>query len=116
MKTSEVLREALDYLWDGKDIKDPRQVLGEHICHAIVCAKFKKTSVSNHEWRQFDHDQDGYQRTQEMVQDRLYPSISAGGWLVKNGIPINQLTEVKMQEWRRLWILSMIAEFETNGD
>lgn len=116
MKTSQVLRKTLNYLWDGKDDTDPRRTLGEFICHSIVCAKFKKTSVTNQEWREFDHDQDGYQRTQEMVQGRLYPAISAGGWLVQKGVPIDQLTELKLQEWRRLWILSMIAEFETIGD
>ena len=72
---------------------DPRP---SYICYAL-CDKKIRTEV--------------FIETRAMIESRLHPAISMGGWLRHNGVDIGDLTKPKLQAHRQAWLDQLIEEF-----
>jgi hypothetical protein len=101
-KTSEILKKSLKYLRDGKNNRSGRT--NYFVCHAIE-----------------ETDLDGYESVIKMIAKRLgcsklVQSRGIEGWLEKQGIDTDTHLPEVIQDYRKRWVLSMIAEFEAKGD
>lgn len=102
MKTSELLRKARRYLWDGKGKQKPKQCSG--LCVAILLAETHITYPMGRDIR-------------NRIIKSLGRHIYVVGWLEhKARVPRRLLTAENVQEYRHRWLDALIAEYEARGD
>jgi hypothetical protein len=99
-KTSKILKESLKYLDSGRSNSDGHQ----YICYCID-----------------DTGMLGNEEVIAMISERLGNSRAVSidgveGWLFEQGIDTRKHSYKKVQDYRKRWVLSMIAEFEAKGD
>ena len=95
MKTSEVFKAALGYLWDGR--APSRKV-------PFICAAIEKTEASRVEQR----------AAKDAIEEKLYPHYTYSDFLrdTEGGC----YTTEQLQARRKAWLESLIKEFEEKGD
>lgn len=99
MKTSEILAAALTHLWDGESINSLKTTQ-EFVCHAV---RETKLDESMHVRRE--------------IVSRLEGATEVAVWLSKKGFrEVYNASNKERQDYRRRWMLSMIAEFQAKGD
>lgn len=120
-KTSEVFREALSHLWDGRTDPEHRPAQ-EHICWCIIKADYRK------DMPHYDRAIQGlsvvYRKAHSVIMDRLDGNHTITSWLHYNGIDIysdesgfgTQAWHVRIQDYRRRWLQALIVEFEVKGE
>ena len=99
-KTSEILRESLKYLDSGRSNSNGHQ----YVCYCID-----------------DTGMLGSEEVIAMISKRLGDSCAVNrdgveGWLFNRGIDVRKYSYKKVQDYRKRWVLSMIAEYEAKGD
>lgn len=98
MKTSEILTAALKHLWDGTSEYDlPVKFIG--VCGAIRATKL-----------------DPDNKVRRELESRIGWQHSVIQWLSEKGFPALEADWPTKQDYRRRWVLSMIAEFQAKGD
>ena len=110
MKTSELLREAKKYLWDGKDEKELEHLdKSEYICFAILSA------ARNNPNETIEHST--CLRCRRVIEASLFPHNCVETWLLRSaGIPPKEMTHRRIQAYRLAWIDVLIKEFKAKGD
>ena len=113
MKTSEVFKQAKQYLWDGN-----RQTAYErstsYICHAIDLASYAS------DWRKARWEAP-YKRAKKIIHRRIDPCVDLEEWISDN-VEGAYLTIYKtegiqqMQSYRHRWLDALIQEFESKGE
>lgn len=102
MKTSEVFKCALEFLWDGKE---PRNNKNIYICFCLESATY-------HYFFDLDKHLD--------IIDNLLEGVGClENWLLWNyGIIVNQSKRntIKMQKTRKQWLEHLIKHYESIGD
>ena len=119
LKTSDLIRQALPYLSDGKDYDEVDQgKTEEYLCHAI-----SRAARGGHKnWMFIEHRAELRieQRIKEvrgMIEKRLSPYNSLESWLKYVGnVCGRDLTRENLQKHRKQWARRMIAEFKRKGD
>jgi hypothetical protein len=100
-KTSKILTESLKYLWDGYGYGYKKS--------RFVCLSVYRTGL------------DGCDKVMNMISKRLGRSEAVRsqgieGWLFNQGIDTSKYHTKTIQNYRKRWVLNMIAEFEAKGD
>ena len=112
MKTSELLRLAKTYLWDGKD---PATPLPSCICFAI-----KEAACDASKSATDDEASDIYELRyvlRRRIAAHLAPYSTLAMWLHETaGVPYSALTDARVQAHRHAWLDMLIAEHEAKGD
>lgn len=120
-KTSEVFREALALLWNGRTDRENRPAQ-EHICWCIIKANYGKDMLH------YDRSVQGmslvYRASHSVIMYRLDGSSTITQWLDRHGIDIfsdecgygTQEWHIRLQDYRRRWLQALIVEFEAKGD
>jgi hypothetical protein len=99
----DALRKALYYLDDGASAH--RVCVSWGVCYALVLAA-RHSGASPHAAREL----------QDMIQARLGPGcIYVTDWLERQGIRPHVYDRAVRQEYRRLWMLDMIRELESQA-
>lgn len=118
LKTSTLIRNGLQYLWDGRSYEAIRSGRKEeYLCHAI--ARSVRRGVEDWYGRRCPEREVeiALNRVRNMICERLRPHFSLSNWLASEGISDKALAkEQDVQTHRRQWALKMIAEFEAKGD
>jgi hypothetical protein len=115
IKTSEVYREALKHLWEGKGGDGPST---QFICWSIIhAAGFSSNYSMDIQLRAIPK---AYRKAIRIIDDRLQPDSTIPNWLEHNGIPVYSMPYKQrlrvVQDYRRRWLESLIVEFEAKGD
>lgn len=104
MKTSEVFKVALTYLWDGKYTQKENDK-EKYICFCLEAATYHYF---------FDLDK------HLVIIDNLLEGVGClENWLLWNhGIIVNQSkrNSIKMQKTRKQWLEHLIKHYESIGD
>lgn len=110
IKPSAVLREAVEkHLWDGEDPDGPGC---RSLCHAVFrwCSRPDSDDETLHELDRV-HDQVVFR-----MRDLLEGCDSVSGWLFHVAkIPMEHLTPLQVQDYRKRWALHLADEFEAEG-
>lgn len=116
MKTSEIFKQAKDFLWHG----DTDLIDGEsYICHAIEeVAWVHGIQPSN---AHYDRLFAPYQRAKKIIQQRIHPHYDLENWVRSNvkdsWRTLNKIKGTEqMQAYRHRWLDALIKEYETKGD
>ena len=116
MKTSKIYRKALEHLWEGKGVDGPST---QFICWSIVYAAGFGGSTYSLD-RLLDDIPKSYRKAIQIIDDRLHPESTIPNWLESNGVPVYTMPYQQrmrdVQDYRRRWLESLIAEFEAKGD
>lgn len=119
LKTSDLIRQALPYLWDGKDYGEVCQSKKEeYLCHAIMRA----ARGGHKNWMFIEHRaelrvEQRIKEVKDMIEQRLVPYNSLESWLLYVGnVLARDLTHENVQKHRKQWARRMIAEFKRKGD
>lgn len=99
MKISEQFRAGKARLWRG------RGVSGKHLRKSIPDALFLAERYTGRQTRE----------AQWIVEDRL-GYLSDFDWLLEQGVPLQEMTRTRLQQWRHAWLDQLIAEFEERGE
>lgn len=104
MKTSEILKIAKMYLWDGRN----------HQCGALgLCGAIKRAIHNNRN----STDRVKASEVIDRVQSSLGKWVFVSSWLrAEHNIPAKKLTPKNLQAYRQLWLNELIAEYESKGD
>ena len=119
LKTSDLIRQALPYLWDGKDFgKMDQRNKEEYLCHAITRAgRGGHKNWVYHEHRAQLYVEQRIKEVKDMIEKRLFPYNSLESWLQYVGdVRARDLTHENVQRHRKQWARRMIAEFKRKGD
>ena len=101
MKSSEMLRKAKDFLWDGVSPRAGVLNTNVGICYALICAVGRDESP----------------RVHQEIGRRLAPYGYVDNWLHHiAGVPWEQLTPENVQAYRHRWLEHLIKEYESKGD
>lgn len=104
MKSSQLLREAKAYLWDGGRSTD---IETRYICHAL----------SRAECYALTHNaMPAYRRVRAVILARLAPFSTMDEWLRSKGVRRIDMTPARLQAHRHKWVDMLIAEFRAKGD
>jgi hypothetical protein len=95
-KTSEILKESLKYLWNGTGNVYWKT---EYVCVAIADTEFPHRT-----------------KVLQEIRKRLGSHDTITQWLKSRGVRVNRYSARAIQNYRKRWVLSMIAEFEAKGD
>jgi hypothetical protein len=120
VKTSEILRQAEHYLWNGQSKSDLEwfckrngSLKEQFLCHAV------ERSVRKGSWNR-SAPQNLAQKSRyisDMIESRMYPHVTLNTWLAEcANIPKEHLTDVNVQEHRKQWLHLLIKEFQAKGD
>lgn len=102
MKSSEILREAKKFLWDGRGRHSPPGK-GLTVCYA---------SSRGLGWS----DKDSVHIRQRIMAS-IHPYNTVTMWLaVQMGVRHNTLTDRQKQAYRHAWVDHLIATYEAEGD
>jgi hypothetical protein len=103
-KSSELLRRAKDYLWDGVSPMNKPNWKSIFICFAIRDAALPKEGYE-------------YSKLKNEITRRLKPFQMVYTWLHERAkIPGRDLTYKNIQAYRHRWLDALIAEYEVKGD
>lgn len=98
MNDAELLRAALPYLWDG------RSSLAETVFYVCVAISIAGRDCTK-----------DVQRIRSTIWNRLGGATFLEQWLRCRGIDTSKCPPHVIQDYRRRWMVSMIAEAEANG-
>ena len=108
MKHSEILQLALDKHLALTELDSYSPEKTYYICHAI---KLPTAGQSEETIR----------NTSEIkahIENCLFPHYSVATWLLSNkdiNIPVEQLTQDQIQQYRKRWMLHLIEEYKQQG-
>lgn len=104
MKTSEILRKAKKYLWNGTS----KTVSREALCLALWDAACLSTPA----------DRARIGKVMNRISRALHKQSYVHGWLVAKGhATYAQINNPKLiQAYRHRWLNALIAEYERKGD
>lgn len=110
MKTSVILKQAKERLWDGQNKWTDGAL---YICHAIEDTAPDLVFRS----RRFAP----YNRAKKIIQQRIHPEMSLDDWVRKNvkgsWRTLNKHNSLEqMQAYRHRWLDALIKEYEAKGD
>lgn len=118
LTTSQLLKEAKQYLWNGRDLRDADDRACIFICHAIDRVKTKLTFARV--------DANKYHAVIREIDRRLQAKQRSGrvqlhtlkSWLVEvGGLSWDDVMDnVAVQKHRRAWMDMLIAEYKKKGD
>ena len=94
---AECFRAAKENLWDGvSKVGIDGAYTTQFVCHAVARTRLPVAPLARTE-----------------ISRRLAGYVTAGNWLNRvAGVPWGELTDRALQEYRHVWIDSLIAEFE----
>lgn len=101
MKTSELIREAKRYLWDGTR-SSGLYYKSRYICFAIADVPLAAVSQCN--------------KAQFLISKRLGRFETLEDWLKYNGVRSREMTTKRVQAHRLAWMELLAQEFEAKGD
>ncbi len=103
MKTSELIKQAKELLWDGKDeCEDCKE---EFICYALLHASSNRFQMELS------------QRIRDDIEVRLHPWNNLYSWLrYEANISEKDLTYKRVQAHRLAWMNKLIKEYKAKGD
>ena len=117
MKTSEVFKQAKQYLWDGDyDVYAAQVDVQIYICHAIEEVAFKK-KIYDVTTRRYAP----YKRAKLIIQQRIDPHYDLENWVLGHvkgaSRALNKRRKIsQMQVYRHRWLDALIQEFESLGE
>jgi len=117
MKTSEVFKQAKQYLWDGDcDVYAAQVDVQIYICHAIEEVAFKKKIYDVDSRRNAP-----YKRAKLIIQQRIAPYYGLENWVLAHvegsHKVLNKAGGAKqLQAYRHRWLDALIQEFESLGE
>lgn len=116
MKTSAILKQAKERLWDGHN----NWVDGAmYICHAIEDVSWDNGLRPTHIY--YDRRFAPYNRVKKIIQQRIQPHMCLETWVRHNvkgsWRTLNKInSSEQMQAYRHRWLDALIKEYETKGD
>lgn len=103
MKSSELIKQAKELLWDGGD--DTEHCKDEYICYALLHAASTPSQGRL------------AQRIRDSIEVRLHPWNNLYSWLrYEANIPDKMLTNERVQAHRLAWMNKLIKEYKAKGD
>ena len=111
MKTSELITQAKQYLWDGKnELALETPYTSEYICFAVLHAARDANGSYN-------RNVDLANRVRGLIEERIFPWNNLEAWLQHSvGICSSVLTYQRVQKHRLKWMNRLIKEHKAKGD
>ena len=116
MKTSEVFKQAKQYLWDGFFDTHTRMDAQVYICHAIEEVAFTRGMYDVNTRRYAP-----YKRAKIIIHQRIAPHYDLENWVRANVKGSHKLLNKaggakQLQAYRHRWLDALIKEFESLGE
>lgn len=95
-------KAAKPYLWDGESPLYSGAIIVSSIGLAIEYAWLAKRTTAK-----------ASELARQVIAERLYPYDNLASWLRYEGVPLEDLTNERLQKHRHEWLDMLIAEFST---